>query len=119
MSNAPMNLAYGRRPVRTVVVNGIPKFSATDICNILGYVNPNKTLGRFCDSRPEYIRMDTAGGPQNFRVIGCEDVRAILSRSRRRGVRGLRNWLEGKIIPAFYGAARLEVVVVMPVEGMR
>lgn len=44
MSNTPANVAYGRRTIRTVIMNGIPKFSATDICNILGYVNPNKTL---------------------------------------------------------------------------
>jgi hypothetical protein len=47
MSNTPANLSYGKRTVRMIVMNGIPKFSATDICNILGYVNPNKTLGRF------------------------------------------------------------------------
>ena len=59
MSNIPAALAYGKRTIRMVVMNGIPKFSATDICNILGYVNPNKTLGRFCESSPEYIKMQT------------------------------------------------------------
>lgn len=101
MSNAPANLSYGKRTIRMVVMNGVPKFSATDICNILGYVNPNKTLGRFCDSSPEYVRMDTAGGPQNVRMIGTEDVRAILSRSRRKTVGRLRKWLEEEVVPAF------------------
>lgn len=100
MSNTPANLSYGKRTVRMVVMNGVPKFSATDICNILGYVNPNKTLGRFCNSSPEYVRMDTLGGPQNVRMIGTEDVRAILSRSRHKAVRRLREWFETKVIPA-------------------
>ncbi len=100
MSNTPANLSYGKRTVRMVVMNGVPKFSATDICNILGYVNPNKTLGRFCNSSPEYVRMDTAGGPQNVRMIGTEDIRAILSRSRHKAVRRLRDWFETKVIPA-------------------
>ena len=100
MSNTPANLSYGKRTVRMVVMNGVPKFSATDICNILGYVNPNKTLGRFCNSSPEYVRMDTAGGPQNVRMIGTEDIRAILSRSRHKAVRRLREWFETKVIPA-------------------
>lgn len=100
MSNTPTNLAYGKRTVRMVVMNGVPKFSATDICDILGYVNPNKTLKHFCDSSPEYVRMDTAGGPQNVRMIGTEEIRAILSRSRRKAVRRLQEWFETKVIPA-------------------
>ena len=59
MSNIPAALAYGKRTIRMVVMNGVPKFSATDICNILGYVNPN-TLARYymaqeCQrSKPEF-----------------------------------------------------------------
>ncbi len=116
MSNTPANLAYGKRTVRMVVMNGVPKFSATDICNILGYVNPNKTLGRFCNSSPEYVRMDTAGGPQNVRMIGTEDIRAILSRSRHKAVRRLREWFETKVIPAvtFPAFSLVGVTVLIP-----
>ena len=108
MSNTPANLSYGKRTVR--------KFSATDICNILGYVNPNKTLGRFCNSSPEYVRMDTAGGPQNVRMIGTEDIRAILSRSRHKAVRRLREWFETKVIPAvtFPAFSLIGVTVLIP-----
>ena len=101
MSNSPAHIAFGKRTVRAVIMNGVPKFSATDICNILGYVNPNKTLGRFCDSTPEYVKMDTTGGPQNVRMIGVNDIHAILSRSRRKTVGRLRKWLDEKVIPAF------------------
>ena len=116
MSNTPANLAYGKRTIRMVVMNGVPKFSATDICNILGYVNPNKTLGRFCNSSPEYVRMDTAGGPQNVRMIGTEDIRAILSRSRHKAVRRLREWFETKVIPAvtFPAFSLIGVTVLIP-----
>lgn len=116
MSNTPANLAYGKRTIRMVVMNGVPKFAATDICNILGYVNPNKTLGRFCNSSPEYVRMDTAGGPQNVRMIGTEDIRAILSRSRHKAVRRLREWFETKVIPAvtFPAFSLIGVTVLIP-----
>ena len=104
MSNSPANIAYGRRVIRTVFMNGVPKFSATDICNILGFFNPNKTLGRYCDSTPEYIRMDTPGGPQNLRVIGVDDLYAIFKRCRRSNrqlvASRLRNWLENELLPA-------------------
>ena len=100
MSNIPHTLAFGRRQVRTVVMNGVRKFSATDICNILGYVNPNKTLGRYCDSAPEYVRLETAGGPQNCRMISVVDIRSVLSHSRRRIVPRLRRWLDSVTAPS-------------------
>jgi prophage antirepressor-like protein len=118
MSNTPANLSYGKRTVRMVVMNGIPKFSATDICNILGYVNPNKTIGRFCDSSPEYIRMNTTGGPQNVRMIGTEDIRSILDRSRHKNVRRLRNWFENKVMAAFQiNTVPVGFVMVIPLEA--
>ena len=113
MSNIPLTIPYGKRIVRLVMMNGLPKFCATDICDILGYVNPNKTLGRFCDSTPEYVKMNTAGEPQNFRMIGTDDVRAILARSRRRNVGRLKKWFEEKVVPAFTFNT-IGVVVVCP-----
>ena len=93
MSNIPAALAYGKRSIRMVVINGIPKFSATDICNILGYIKANKILGRYCDSTPEYIRLHTPGGVQSLRMIEKSDIESILSHSKRRTVPRVRKWL--------------------------
>lgn len=101
MCNQPVNLPFGKRIVRTVTMNGIRKFSATDICNILGYPNPNKILGRYCDSVPEYVRLETTGGPQNCRMIGADDIREILAHSRRKVVIRLGKWLDRVTAPAF------------------
>jgi len=108
MSNKPESISYGKRLVRTVTINGIRKFSATDICNILGYNNPNKILGRYCNSTPEYVRLETKGGLQNCRMITAEDIRAILSRSRRKAVPRLRRWLDEVTAPSVI-AVLLEV----------
>lgn len=101
MCNHPENILFGKRPVRTVTMNGIRKFSATDICNILGYSNPNKILGRYCDATPEYIRLETTGGPQNCRMIVANDIRTILSHSRRKVVARLRKWVDEVTAPSF------------------
>ena len=99
MSNSPENIPFGKRLVRTITVNGVRKFSATDICNILGYNNPNKILGRYCNSAPEYFRLETVGGPQNCRMIGADDIRDILVHSRRKSVVRLRRWLDKQVAP--------------------
>ena len=99
MCNTADCLFYGSRIVRMITINNVPKFAATDVCNILGYVNANKILGRFCDSTPEYVRLATRGGVQSVRVIGIDDVRAILARSRRRNAARFRAWFEGEAVP--------------------
>lgn len=93
MSNYPVLIPYGKRSIRTVTLNGVIKFSATDICNILGYIKANKILGRYCDSTPEYIRMHTPGGVQSLRMIEKSDIESILSHSKRRTVPRVRKWL--------------------------
>ena len=94
MSNTPEIIPFGKRSVRLVTMNGVTKFSATDICNILGYTKANKILGRYCNSTPAYIRMRTAGGPQYVRVIERADIEAILNHSKRPAAPALRQWLD-------------------------
>ena len=94
MRNAPALIHHDPRIVRSVTMNGVTKFAAIDICNILGYPKANKILGRYCNSTPEYIRMRTAGGPQYVRVIERADIEAILNHSKRPAAPALRQWLD-------------------------
>ena len=41
MSNTPEIIPFGKRPVRLVTINGVAKFAAKDICNILSGLIPN------------------------------------------------------------------------------
>lgn len=100
MRNISDNFLYGQRSIRMVIINGVPKFSATDICNILGYAKANKTVGHFCGSSPEYIRLHTAGGPQNVRMIEIDNIRDILARSRSKHVPHFQEWFENTVVPA-------------------
>jgi len=99
MSNTPEIIPFGKRSVRLVTMNGVAKFAATDICNILGYSKPNKILGRTCNSTPEYIRLDTPGGVQNVRMIDIEDIFDILEHCRSRNAKQFRKWIEETVIP--------------------
>lgn len=103
----PVNLSFGNRTVRAVVLNGYPMFSATDLCDILGYVNPHKILSRCCDSTPEYIRVMTAGGPQNLRMIGRGDIESLLlNYSRKTEARALWRWFRTEVFPRFESERR-------------
>ena len=93
MCNVPVLIPCGNHTVRTINLDGITLFVAKDICNILGSAKANKILGRYCDSRPGYMRMVTPGGLQYIRVIDQDDIEAILSHSQSPAVPLLRSWL--------------------------
>ena len=99
MSSTPALISCRPRTIRSVTMNGVTKFAAIDICNILGYPKANKILGRYCNSTPEYIRMRTAGGPQYVRVIDIEDIFDILEHCRSRNAKQFRKWIEETVIP--------------------
>lgn len=42
------NFSFNSTAVRTFDDNGNPWFVATDICSILGYKNPSKTIADHC-----------------------------------------------------------------------
>ena len=119
MRNAPALIHHDPRIVRSVTMNGVTKFSATDICNILGYTNAHKILGRYCDSTPEYIRLDTPGGVQNVRVIAQADIEAILSHSKRPAVPALRRWLHERTAPTAIGFVVVGAVFNLPTRKGR
>ena len=98
----PINLTFGKRIVRAIVMNGVPMFSSTDLCDVLGYVNPHKILSRCCDSSPEYVRVMTAGGPQSLRMIGRNDIEnLLLNYSRKPEAKTLWRWFENEVFPEF------------------
>ena len=115
MSNTPEIIPFGKRPVRLVTINGVAKFAAKDICNILGCFKPNKILGHYCDSTPEYILLDTPGGAQNVRVIDLEDIFDILEHCRSRNAKQFRKWIKETVIPYLMLRMRLvaEPVVII------
>jgi hypothetical protein len=51
-------------------------------------------------------------------MIGTEDIRSILDRSRHKNVRRLRNWFENKVMAAFQiNTVPVGFVMVIPLEA--
>ena len=68
-------------PVRIVEKDGKPLFVIRDVCNILGFSNPNRQLAIHTENTPLYERIRTPGGPQVVRLVPREDVEKILFRN--------------------------------------
>ena len=84
MSNVT-TFKFNDMPVRVVEKDGEKLFVIRDICNILGFSNPNRQLAIHTENKPLYERINTPGGLQVVRLVPREDVEKILASSPSRG----------------------------------
>ena len=89
-------------PVRVVEKDGKPLFVIRDVCNILGFSNPNRQLAVHTENRPLYERIKTPGGLQVVRLVPREDVEKILAPNRGRKASALRRWLQSEVYPKVF-----------------
>ena len=92
-------------PVRIVEKDGKPLFVIRDICNILGFSNPNRQLAVHTENAPLYERIGTPGGLQVVRLVPREDVEKILAPNRGRKAASLRRWLRTEVYPKVFPEA--------------
>ena len=62
MAEILIESSYRGMPVRLVVTEREVCYVIHDVCDILGYSNPNRALAQFCNNRPQYTRVKTGGG---------------------------------------------------------
>lgn len=89
-------------PVRIVEKDGKPLFVIRDVCNILGFSNPNRQLAVHTENRPLYERINTPGGLQVVRLVPREDVEKILAPNRGRKAAELFRWLRTEVYPQIF-----------------
>ena len=92
-------------PVRIVEKDGKPLFVIRDVCNILGFSNPNRQLAVHTENKPLYERINTPGGMQVVRLVPREDVEKILAPNRGRKAAQLRRWLRTEVYPKVFPEA--------------
>lgn len=92
-------------PVRIVEKDGKPLFVIRDVCNILGFSNPNRQLAVHTENKPRYERINTPGGLQVVRLVPREDVEKILAPNRGRKAASLRRWLRTEVYPKVFPEA--------------
>ena len=121
MSNVT-TFTHKSQPVRIVEKDGTKYFVIRDICNILGFSNPNRQLAIHTENKPLYERIKTPGGLQVVRLVPREDVEKILAPNHGRKAAALRRFLRTelypKVFPELAAAALLcaFLIVCRPVE---
>ena len=90
---------FREMPVRVVERNGENFFVIRDICNILGWSNPNRELAKHTENVPLYERIRTPGGLQVVRLVPRADVEKLLAANSGRKALLLERDLRSKVFP--------------------
>ena len=101
MSNVT-TFKFNNLPVRIVEKDGKPLFVIRDICNILGFSNPNRQLAVHTENKPLYERIRTPGGLQVVRLVPREDVEKILAPNHGGKAAALRRFLRTEVYPKVF-----------------
>ncbi|CNS05807.1 Bro-N domain-containing protein [Neisseria gonorrhoeae] len=100
--NAVQVLNFQQNSVRTVADNkGELWFLANDVCEILGYTNPRRTVDLHCKSRGVTKRYTpTASGEQEMTYINEPNLYRLIIKSRKPAAEAFEEWVMETVLPA-------------------
>ena len=87
-------------PVRIVRKSDKNYFVIRDICNILGWSNPNRELAKHTENVPLYERIRTPGGLQVVRLVPRAVVEKLLAANSGHKALLLERYLRNEVFPA-------------------
>lgn len=93
---------FDEHPVRIVELEDKKYFVIRDVCNILGFSNPNRQLAIHTENTPLYERIRTPGGLQIVRLVPKDDVEKLLAANHGRKAAKLANWLQTEVYPSVF-----------------
>ena len=100
--NNVTTFTHKSQPVRIVEKDGKKYFVIRDVCNILGFSNPNRQLAVHTENVPLYERINTPGGLQVVRLVPREDVEKILAPNHGGKAAALRRFLRTEVYPKVF-----------------
>ncbi len=78
-----LNFDFKGKTVRMINLNGSPWWVGRDVCGVLGYENPQRTMSLHCHGVPKrYPIQDRLGRPQEVRIIGEPDLFRLITHSK-------------------------------------
>lgn len=84
--------------VRTITIDGIIYFVASDIARALGYKNPQKAIRDHCKRVNESF-IPSNGGEQKAKVIAKSDIYRLIVRSKLESADEFESWIFDEIMP--------------------
>lgn len=99
---------FGKRQVRTLLINDQPCFVATDVCEALAIVNTARALSRLDDDEKGTHAVSTLGGTQNLSVVNESGLYSLILTSRKAEAKCFKKWVTAEVLPAIRKHGRYE-----------
>lgn len=100
MSENAIVKVFNDRPVRIVDENGTPWFVGRDVCQLLGYTNPNKAMNDHCKGITKRYPLATSGGVQEVRILSEGDVMRLICSSKLPEAVRFERWVFEEVLPS-------------------
>lgn len=92
---------FNGHEVRTVLADGEPAFVGKDVCERLGYTNPNKAMNDHCRGLTKrYPIVDALGRTQEVRVLSEPNVLRLIVRSKLPEAEAFERWVFDEVLPS-------------------
>lgn len=108
--NQVIPFAFDGKEIRVIRdENGEPLFVGKDICEALGYTNPNKAMGDHCKGvTKRYPIQDALGRTQQVRVLTEGDMYRLMTKSKLEGAERFEALVFDEILPTIRKTGRYE-----------
>lgn len=86
--------------IRTVVIDDEVWWVGKDVCEALGYTNPNKAMNDHCKGVTKRYPLQTAGGMQEIRILAEPDVMRLMINSTLPAAAPFERWVFEEVLPS-------------------
>ncbi|MFT8711440.1 BRO family protein [Komagataeibacter rhaeticus] len=100
MTSAIIPFAFKGVEIRAVIIDGEPAFVGKDVCDRLGYANPNKAMNDHCKGVTNRYPLQTPGGLQEVRILFEPDVLRLIIKSRLPEAEEFERWVFEEVLPS-------------------
>lgn len=108
-ASAPVEFQFQSNVVRTVAVDGEVWFCASDVCDVLGYVNSRKTIQDHCKISGVTKRDISSGGQMREVVfINEPNLYRLVIRSKKPEAEKFEMWVMEEVLPAIRKTGKYE-----------
>lgn len=112
---------FDNQPIRVILLRGEPWFVGKDVCEILGYTNPNKAMSDHCKGvsnryplgedgvTNRYTIRDRFGREQDVRIINEPDLYRLIIRSNMPAAEPFERWVFEEVLPSIRKYGKYQV----------
>lgn len=104
----PAIFSFHNHHIRTVVIDDVIWFVATDVCAALDISNVTQAVGRLDDEERSMFNIGRQG---KVNIINESGLYALILRSKREEARHFRKWVTSEVLPALRRTGRYEASV--------